>query len=195
MPCSLRTRPCRYHPFPSRYRCQVATCVIELTGRSLACSERPIMRRNVSEDRGNSLRFRGTFRNPLKPGQKWWGRQSGSPGLDSSSSSLLTARSRCQRCGSRRCCSRRAPWPRSSLRWRRLLRVRARWRVRRCLAGRRLLRRGTDASDCTDSCRYARDGECYDAARGGTGYCTAGTDCTDCLLAQSGCPEGSEDCW
>ena len=33
---------------------------------------------------------------------------------------------------------------------------------------------------CDNSCRYARDGECDDTGTGGLGYCSLGTDCSDC---------------
>lgn len=36
------------------------------------------------------------------------------------------------------------------------------------------------ASDSSNSCRYANDGECDDGSTGGTQYCTRGTDANDC---------------
>lgn len=42
-----------------------------------------------------------------------------------------------------------------------------------------------------DSCRYANDGECDDAALGGTEFCEAGTDATDCRALALG---GDDSC-
>lgn len=42
-----------------------------------------------------------------------------------------------------------------------------------------------------DSCRYANDGECDDAAIGGTEFCEAGTDATDCQVLAMG---GDDSC-
>ena len=42
-----------------------------------------------------------------------------------------------------------------------------------------------------DSCRYAGDGECDDAALGGTEFCDAGTDATDCRALALG---GDDSC-
>lgn len=55
------------------------------------------------------------------------------------------------------------------------------WSGNRCSNGRGPNGGSTTEDHCPDdSCRYAYDGECDDGSTGGTMYCTAGTDCTDC---------------
>jgi hypothetical protein len=43
------------------------------------------------------------------------------------------------------------------------------------------------SSGGSDTCRYANDGMCDDGSNGGTAYCTAGTDATDCGGGSSTC--------
>ena len=54
---------------------------------------------------------------------------------------------------------------------------------------------GSGGGDCdSDGCHWAGDGECDDGSRGGTQYCSVGTDCSDCGNCCGGGGGGDSSC-